>query len=289
MREAGASERQASSTSTRRSSRRAQMPTVAPRCANATAVAAPMPDEAPVTRTFTGTSPVPGGVRGTEAVLPRHPARTGDRLPGGRVRDRPPQRARRLDDVDRDVVAGELGEERAPLLHADRARRRPSSRCGPAPIAASSSAAVCRLMSSSWIGMYGHGSQRVVTALPGRPRRRGGTTGSPPLGPYDAFMRAITTGRSSSARARAGHRLLRDLRHRVRRRQRRVHLAERIGLDEHVQRVVAAAGTPSASTSPARPSRVRQCASSRPVPSAFTVMAWSKSSPGPWNAARCTT
>ena len=40
------------STSARRSSRRAQIPTVAPRRANAMAVAAPMPDEAPVTRTF---------------------------------------------------------------------------------------------------------------------------------------------------------------------------------------------------------------------------------------------
>ena len=34
---------------------------------------------------------------------------------------------------------------------------------------------------------------------------------------------------------------------------------------------------------------LRQCASSSPVPSAFTVIAWSKSRPGPWNAARCTT
>ena len=62
-------------------------------------------------------------------------------------------------------------------------------------VAASSSAAVCRLMSSSWIGMYGHGSQRVVTRSPATAASRW-YTGSPPLGPYDAFMRAMVTGRS---------------------------------------------------------------------------------------------
>ena len=52
----------------------------------------------------------------------------------------------------------------------------------------------------------------------------------------------------------ARHRLLADLRHRVRRREGRVHVAERVGLLEHVQRILDAACRPSASTSPARPS-----------------------------------
>ncbi len=67
-------------------------------------------------------------------------------------------------------------------------------------VAASSSAAVCWLMSSSWIGMYGHGSQRVVTRSPATAASRW-YTGSPPLGPYDAFMRAMVTGQVVEPRA----------------------------------------------------------------------------------------
>ena len=46
-------DRQSASTSARRSSRRATMPTVSPSCAIRLASAAPIPDDAPVMRTFT--------------------------------------------------------------------------------------------------------------------------------------------------------------------------------------------------------------------------------------------
>src|SRR5688500_857311 len=52
MRDSGEALRHCSRTSLSRSSRRAHRPTVAPASANASAVAAPMPDEAPVTMTF---------------------------------------------------------------------------------------------------------------------------------------------------------------------------------------------------------------------------------------------
>ena len=83
-----------------------------------------------------------------------------------------------------------------------------------------------------------HGSQRVVIALARQRSASRCMVGRPPFGPYDAFIRAITTGRSKLPRAVAGDGLLRDLRHRVRRRVRRVHLAERVGLEEHVHRIV---------------------------------------------------
>ena len=166
IREAGASERQTSSTSTRRSSRRAQMPTVAPRCGErdrgGRADAGRSARDEDVHGYLTRTS----AYACTEAVLPRHPARTGDRLPGGRVGDRPAQGARGLDDVDRDVVAGELGEERAPLLHADRVVAAPVHDAWPAPTRRRAAPRSAALMSSSWIGLYGHGSQRVVTRSP---------------------------------------------------------------------------------------------------------------------------
>jgi hypothetical protein len=51
-RDSGECLRRRSSTSRSLSSRRAQMPTVAPRSANPSASAAPIPDDAPVTNTF---------------------------------------------------------------------------------------------------------------------------------------------------------------------------------------------------------------------------------------------
>src|SRR3954451_19439174 len=63
-------------------------------------------------------------------------------------------------------------------------------------LAAPSSGSVCALMSSWWIGLYGQGSQRVVTGSPATIQSRW-YVGSPPFGPYDAFIRAMTTGRSN--------------------------------------------------------------------------------------------
>src|SRR5580765_7774141 len=63
-------------------------------------------------------------------------------------------------------------------------------------LAAASNDSDCALMSSWWIGLYGHGSQRVVTGSPATSQSRW-YVGKPPFGPYDAFMRAMTTGRSN--------------------------------------------------------------------------------------------
>src|SRR6478609_7779055 len=75
-RDSGADAWQRSRTPASRSARRAQIPTVAPAFANATAAAAPIPDDAPVTRTREPASSI-GGVSGT-AQAPE-PSDFGDR------------------------------------------------------------------------------------------------------------------------------------------------------------------------------------------------------------------
>ena len=251
-------------------------PTVAPRRANAIAVAAPMPDDAPVTRTFTDCL---AAVRGAQAVLPAHPARPGDRLASGGVGDRAPQRARRLDHVDGHVVTGELGEERAPLLHAHRFVTTPVHD----PRRHRRGLEQRRGLLVDVVLVDRHVGARVPPRRDPLARHRGVEVvhGQAAVGTVRSVHARDRDRQVELPRARAGHGLLGDLRHRVRRRERRVHLTERVGLARTRAADRRAAGTPNASTSPARPWPLRQCASSRPVPSAFTVIAWSKSRPGP--------
>ena len=63
-------------------------------------------------------------------------------------------------------------------------------------LAASSSGSSCAQMSSSWIGLYGIGSQRVRTGSPAAMASRC-QTGRPLWSLYAAPMRAMVTGRSN--------------------------------------------------------------------------------------------
>ena len=100
MRDSGACARHRSSTSSSRSARRATMPTVAPRSARIGASAAPMPDDAPVTRIFAPsifTSVLPLGLRRATRARPRRRCPSTSSTPRrgrGRRTPRPAPRAR---------------------------------------------------------------------------------------------------------------------------------------------------------------------------------------------------
>ena len=60
--------------------------------------------------------------------------------------------------------------------------------------AAPNSASVCALMSSWWMGVYMAGDHFTTMSLPVVSQSRWYVS-KPPLSPYDAFMRAMVTGR----------------------------------------------------------------------------------------------
>lgn len=137
-----------------------------------------------------------------EALAPVHRAWPGDGHAPSRVRDRTPPQCPPLD---RDHIDGRIDAINSPAYAAHSWALTGSSPAQLTMVAGGTVAAwsrllTCRLMSSSKIGLYMHGSHRVVTC---RPAAIASTcrAGRPPFGPYDAFIRAIVTGTPPNARA----------------------------------------------------------------------------------------